>query len=112
MTDGTERLATNLRKGVIEFCVLALLSRQERYGLDLAAELIERGLIASEGSLYPLLSRMRDGGTVETRLESAGAGRPRRYYAITAHGTEQLRAFAEVWKTIGGQVDILLEGAR
>ena len=112
MADGAERLATNLRKGVIEFCVLALLSTRERYGLEIAAELIERGLIASEGSLYPLLSRMRDNGTVETRLESAGAGRPRRYYAITTRGSEQLTSFAEVWKTIGGQVDILLEDAR
>lgn len=110
MADSTERLATNLRKGVLEFCVLALLSQEERYGLDLASELIERNLIASEGSLYPLLSRMRDGGLVETRWQPSGGGRPRRYYALTPLGVEQLDAFAGIWQGIAGQVDTLLEG--
>lgn len=113
MAEGIERVATNLRRGVLEYCVLALLSREERYGLDLAAELIERGLIAGEGSLYPLLSRMREGGAVETRLHAAGGGgRPRRYYAITEAGIAQLASFSEVWHTIGAQVDHLLEGTR
>ena len=112
MADSIERLATNLRRGVLEFCVLALLSREERYGLDLATELIERSLIASEGSLYPLLSRMRESGLVETHWQPSAGGRPRRYYAITSQGTAQLASFAEVWKTIGGQVDLLLEGTR
>ena len=79
MTESIERVATNLRRGVLEYCVLALLSREERYGLDLATELIERSLIAGEGSLYPLLSRMRESGSVETRVHAAGGGgRPRK----------------------------------
>lgn len=73
MITDEERIATNIRKGVLEFCVLALLARREMYGLQLANELVERGLTASEGSLYPLLARMRDAGGVTTRLESAGA---------------------------------------
>lgn len=112
MSDSIERLETNLRRGVLEFCVLALLSREERYGLDLATDLIERRLIASEGSLYPLLSRMRESGLVEARWQPSGAGRPRRYYAITALGSDQLASFIGVWKSIGGQVDQLLEGIR
>lgn len=113
MTESIERVVTNLRRGVLEYCVLALLSREERYGLDLATELIERSLIAGEGSLYPLLSRMRESGSVETRVHAAGGGgRPRKYYAITEAGTAQLASFAEVWQTIGGQVDQLLEGIR
>lgn len=104
-----ERIATNIRKGVLEFCVLALLAQREMYGLELADELVQRGLTASEGSLYPLLARMRDAGSVRTRWESAASGRPRRYYAITDHGRDQLRTFAEVWRAIVPQVGALLK---
>ena len=107
-----ERIATNLRKGVLEYCVLALLSHGEKYGLELADDLTARELIASEGSLYPLLARMRENGLVEPRWEASGAGRPRRYYAITEDGTKQLAAFAQVWTSLGAQVNALLEGSR
>lgn len=108
MDAGRERIATNLRKGVLEYCVLAMLSRREMYGLELANELVERGLTASEGSLYPLLARMREAGAVETRWEASGEGRPRRYYAITDGGRSQLRLFAGVWAGLAAQVDQLL----
>ncbi|MBN8204626.1 PadR family transcriptional regulator [Microbacterium esteraromaticum] len=110
MTDSTERIATNLRKGVLEFCVLGLLANTERYGLELAGELQSRGLIAGEGSLYPLLSRMREGGLVATRTEAVGGGRPRKYYAITETGRAQLCAFASVWRALGAEVDSILGG--
>jgi PadR family transcriptional regulator PadR len=106
-----ERIATNLRKGVLEYCVLALLAKSERYGLELATELQQRGLIASEGSLYPLLARMRDGSLVDTRTEAVGGGRPRRYYTITPAGMAQVRAFSELWGTLKTEVDAVLEGA-
>jgi PadR family transcriptional regulator PadR len=107
-----ERIATNLRKGVLEYCVLALLSHGEKYGLELAGDLTERELIASEGSLYPLLARMRENGLVEPRWDASGTGRPRRYYAITDAGTEQLTSFAGVWTSLAAQVNALLEGSR
>lgn len=107
-----ERIATNLRKGVLEYCVLALLSHGEKYGLELADDLTKRELIASEGSLYPLLARMRENGLVEPRWDASGTGRPRRYYAITDNGTEQLTTFARVWTSLAAQVDTLLEGSR
>lgn len=106
------RIATNLRKGVLEYCVLALLARGEKYGLELADDLIARELIASEGSLYPLLARMRENELVEPRSVASGAGRPRRYYAITERGTEQLTAFAQVWMPLSAQVNALLEESR
>lgn len=104
-----EKIATNLRKGVLEFCVLALLSRREMYGLELANALVERGLTASEGSLYPLLARMREAGAVETRWESPQGARARRYYAITDAGRAQLELFEEVWGEISGQVERVLK---
>ncbi|MFD5214202.1 PadR family transcriptional regulator [Microbacterium sp. NPDC058345] len=111
MTESAERIATNLRKGVLEYCVLGLLADSERYGLELASDLQARGLIASEGSVYPLLARMRDGGLVDTRTEAVGGGRPRRYYTITTSGREQLTTFAEVWRTLGAEVDVILRGS-
>jgi PadR family transcriptional regulator PadR len=111
MTDSAERIATNLRKGVLEFCVLGLLAAGERYGLDLASDLQRRGLIAGEGSLYPLLARMREGGLVDTRTEAVGGGRPRRYYTITTAGNDQLNTFIGVWRAVGIEVDTIIEGA-
>lgn len=113
MDSAGEKIATNIRKGVLEYCVLALLSQREMYGLELANALVERGLTASEGSLYPLLARLREAGAVETRWQSAGepgGGRARRYYAITAAGTSQLERFAEVWNELSAQVGQLLVG--
>ena len=110
MNDSTEKTVTNLRKGVLEYCVLALLRRGEMYGLELANELMQRGLSASEGSLYPLLARMKASDSVGTRWEQGAGSRSRKYYAITAHGQRQLENFEAVWNEIKGQVDGLLEG--
>lgn len=110
MTESAERIATNLRKGVLEYCVLGLLADAERYGLELASDLQRRGLIASEGSLYPLLARMRESGLVDTRTEAVGGGRPRRYYTITTAGSEQLTTFAKVWRALGAEVDTIIGG--
>lgn len=93
-----ERIATNMRKGVLEYCVLALLTDADRYGLDLAAELSARGLVASEGSLYPLLARMKESGLVTTRWDAPDVGRPRKYYAVTNAGHAALAVFRTVWE--------------
>lgn len=115
MEPQAERIATNLRKGVLEYCVLALLSGRDMYGLELAGALMNRGLTASEGSLYPLLARMREAGAVETRWEQpedTGGTRPRRYYAITARGRELLAVFGTVWGGIAGEVESLIAAAQ
>jgi len=106
--DTEERITTSLRKGLLELCVLALLARHDHYGLELADDLVTRGLTASEGSLYPLLARLREAGAVETRWESRGGSRPRRYYAITTAGRTRLSASTRVWRQTSAQVDELL----
>lgn len=109
MDEAGEKIATNIRKGVLEYCVLALLAQREMYGLELAEALVERKLTASEGSLYPLLARLKTAGLVDTRWEEGGSGRRRKYYEITARGAEQLRQFSTVWNELSGQVQELLE---
>ena len=106
MTEHTERIATNLRKGVLEYCVLGLLAGGESYGLELASALKHRGLIAGEGSLYP----MRESGLVSSRTQAVGGGRPRRYYALTDAGRAQLGEFARVWRDLAAEVDTILKG--
>ncbi len=72
-----------LRRGVLEYCVLALLGDEERYGYDLVTELSDAGLVASEGTIYPLLSRLRKDELVATSWQESPSGPPRRYYRLT-----------------------------
>ncbi len=106
----SERIATNVRKGVLEYCVLALLSDTDRYGLDLAAELSARGLVASEGSLYPLLARMKESGLVTTRWEAPEVGRPRKYYTLTDSGQDALGVFRTVWERMSADISEVIGG--
>ena len=76
-----------MRKGTLQYCVLALLANDERYGFDLVRSLAEAdGMATSEGTIYPLLSRLRRDGLVETTWRESTSGPPRRYYRLTAAG--------------------------
>ena len=83
-------MISQLRRGVLEFCVLALLRDGERYSFDLVRALGDAdGLVTSEGTLYPLLGRLRREGMVQSTWRESASGPPRRYYRIT--GTETRR---------------------
>lgn len=104
-------VTTQLRRGVLEFCVLALVAKEDRYGFDLAKALSAVAPIAiSEGTVYPLLSRLRKDGTVETTWVESESGPPRKYYAITANGRRALADFTEEWASFRDAVDMLLQG--
>jgi len=105
---------SQLRRGVLEFCVLALLRDGERYSFDLVRELGDAdGLVTSEGTLYPLLGRLRREGMVQTTWRESVSGPPRRYYRITPDGDAALQAFAGQWARFRDSVDALIElGAR
>jgi PadR family transcriptional regulator PadR len=94
---------------VIEFCVLALLREGERYGFELVQRLAEiEGLVTSEGTLYPLLGRLRREGVVQTTWRESPSGPPRRYYQLTATGRSVLTAFTDEWTRFRDGVDLLL----
>jgi PadR family transcriptional regulator PadR len=99
---------TQLRRGVLEHCVLALLEDEERYGYDLVIELSDAGLLASEGTIYPLLSRLRKEELVSTSWQESSSGPPRRYYSLTAHGLVALRDFTRSWTDFRSNVDQIL----
>jgi PadR family transcriptional regulator PadR len=102
---------SQLRRGVLEYCVLALLRDGELYGFQLARTLggID-GMVTSEGTLYPLLGRLRRAGLVETNWQESNAGPPRRYYRLSPAGVHTLEAFSAEWTQFKAAVDRLLKG--
>lgn len=99
---------TQLRRGAVDRCVLALLHHGERYGFDLAKTLAAAHLIAGEGTIYPLLARLRREGLVDTRWRESEQGPPRRYYVLTASGEAALAQFRSQWDRFKQSVDTIL----
>jgi len=105
-----EGVISQLRRGVLEFCVLALLRDEERYGFEIVRALSQAdGLVTTEGTLYPLLARLRKEGVVETTWRESTSGPPRRYYRLTPAGRSLLTAFSGEWVRFRDSVDGLLE---
>lgn len=98
-------MAANLRKGILEFCVLAHLEAGRAYGLDLARRLATDGLTAGDGTLYPLLSRLKAQQLVASSWEESEAGRPRKYYTLTEEGSQLLQSFRTAWAPLRDAVD-------
>lgn len=98
-----------LRRGALEYCVMALIRDVPRYGFDLVRELSEaEGLLTSEGTIYPLLSRLRKEGLVTTSWQESESGPPRRYYALTTDGRAALERFVQDWSRFRDGVDRVL----
>ena len=98
-----------LRRGVADRCVLVLLAQQEWYGFDLAKTLAQAHLIAGEGTIYPLLARLRRENLVSTVWRESAQGPPRRYYALTPAGRTALAQFRHQWHLFTQSVDALLQ---
>jgi PadR family transcriptional regulator, regulatory protein PadR len=104
--------STQLRRGVVGPCILALLSSGPRYGLQIVRELDEVGqLLTSQGTVYPLLNRLSEAGLISDRWDLAGGSRPRRYYELTPAGAAHLRTFSTDWTRFSRSVDELLARA-
>lgn len=100
---------SQLRRGVLEYCVLALLDTEQLYGFDLVRRLDGvHALVIGEGTVYPLLSRLRRQGWVTTSWVESTSGPPRRYYASTDEGRDALLAFTQQWREFRDAVDRLL----
>ena|SRR5436189_4673165 len=105
-----DALLAQMRKGTLQYCVLALLADDQRYGFDLVRALAETdGMVTSEGTIYPLLSRLRRDGLVETEWRESSSGPPRRYYRLTSAGRAALAAFRDEWGRFRDAVDHFVE---
>ena len=105
----TRNPLTELRRGVLEYCVLAVVRDDESYAFDIVRKLAGAGeLVTSEGTIYPLLSRLRRDRLVTTTWRESEAGPPRRYYRITDDGRRALDGFALDWARFRRAVDAIL----
>ncbi|WP_339880949.1 PadR family transcriptional regulator [uncultured Algoriphagus sp.] len=89
-----------MRKGLLEFCVLHIISRGEVYTSDLIEELTQAQMIVVEGTLYPLLNRLKSASLVEYRWVESESGPPRKYYSITEEGKSFLGTLANTWDSL------------
>jgi PadR family transcriptional regulator PadR len=102
-------LVAQMRRGVLPYCVLAMVAGKERYGFELVQSLAGiEGMVTGEGTIYPLLARLRRQGLVETTWRESATGPPRRYYRIAPAGREALAEFTGSWRRLRDSVDDLL----
>lgn len=95
-----ENTQIQMRKGVLEYCILHIISRGEVYASDMLEELTQARLIVVEGTLYPLLTRLKNGGLVEYKWVESKSGPPRKYYTLTGLGEEFLKGLSITWQDL------------
>jgi PadR family transcriptional regulator, regulatory protein PadR len=109
VSDSTGKWEVQLRKGCVELAVLASLWEGRLYGLEILRRLeYFSGLTVSEGTIYPLLSRLMAAGDVDAEWQESASGHPRRYYTLTARGRRRTRELSQLWSTFRGNIDQLL----
>lgn len=97
-----ENWTTQLRKGFLELCILNLVAQGEMYGYELIKRLTRiQGLVVTEGTIYPLLSRLRKSGVLATRLQESASGPARKYYRLTGAGEESRNLMNLYWDELG-----------
>ena len=99
-----ENIKSQMRKGILEYCILTIISRQEVYTSDILEALRRADLLVVEGTLYPLLSRLKNNGLVKYRWQESTDGPPRKYFTLTAEGMEMLSALNQEWAIIGNAI--------
>lgn len=106
-----EAIQVQLKKGVLELCVLALLSRGDGYAYDIAARLAE-AIDMGEGTIYPLMRRLQADGLVDTYLRESDSGPPRKYYKLTSAGRKAFAAQKTEWAAFAKAVNEVLGEAK
>lgn len=95
-----ENAQVQMRKGILEFCILHIISRGEIYASDMLVELTSAKIIVVEGTLYPLLTRLRKSGLVDYKWVESASGPPRKYYTLTPAGKSFLINLQNTWKEL------------
>ena len=108
MTDiNTDNVKSQMRKGVLEYCILSILNNNDAYASSLIEELKSAKMIGVEGTLYPLLSRQKNQGMLSYRWEESPQGPPRKYYSITDKGKEVLAEMDAAWKELVETIELI-----
>ena len=95
-----ENTQVQMRKGILEYCILQIVSRGEVYASDMLEELTSARIMVVEGTLYPLLTRLRKSGLVEYKWVESSSGPPRKYYKLTNDGIEFLKNLNTTWEEL------------
>lgn len=103
-----ENTQVQMRKGILEFCVLQIISRGEVYASDLMDELTNARMIVVEGTLYPLLTRLKNAGLVEYKWVESAAGPPRKYYKLTDKGMKFLAGLTQTWEDLIRSTELII----
>lgn len=104
MAINVENTKAQMRKGILEYCILSILSRGDSYAPQIIAELKAAEMIVVEGTLYPILTRQKNQGLLTYRWEESPQGPPRKYYSLTNEGREALAQLDESWDALVAQI--------
>ncbi|MEG0518427.1 MAG: PadR family transcriptional regulator [Bacteroidales bacterium] len=102
-----DNIKSQMRKGVLEYCILSILRKNDAYASSLIAELKEAQMIVVEGTLYPLLTRQKNQGLLSYRWEESTQGPPRKYYTLTDKGKEALAEMDTAWKEVVDSIEYI-----
>jgi PadR family transcriptional regulator, regulatory protein PadR len=102
-----ENTKAQMRKGILEYCILSILSRNSCYASDIIKELKESKVIVVEGTLYPLLTRQKNSGLLSYRWEESQQGPPRKYYELTPEGRKYLKDLDDSWGELVESVNLI-----
>ena len=104
-----ENIKSQMRKGILEYCILSVIDRKEAYTSDILDNLKKADLLVVEGTLYPLLSRLKNNGILTYRWEESTAGPPRKYFCLTDEGKQLLGQLQTEWKAINNSINKLID---
>ncbi len=100
----TDNIQSQMKKGVLEFCILSIIQRGEAYPSDIAVELKDSGMQVLEGTLYPLLTRLKNAGYLEYRWVESTTGPPRKYFTMSKTGKQFYLSLESTWKEMASAV--------
>ncbi|MBQ9463435.1 MAG: PadR family transcriptional regulator [Bacteroidales bacterium] len=107
MEVNADNVRSQMRKGVLEYCILCILDKHEAYASSIIDELKKADMIVVEGTLYPLLIRQKNQGLLSYRWEESTQGPPRKYYCITERGRAQLSEMDAAWQEMVNAIETL-----
>ena len=106
-TVNTDNIKAQMRKGILEYCILSILSNGDAYASDIINELKDSQMIVVEGTLYPLLTRQKNQGLLAYRWEESTQGPPRKYYSLTEKGRIVLEELDTAWSNLVSAIDTI-----
>jgi PadR family transcriptional regulator PadR len=104
-----ENAQVQMRKGILEFCILHIIARGEVYASDMLDELTSSNIMVVEGTLYPLLTRLKNSGLLDYKWVESTSGPPRKYYVLTDTGRDFLEQLQQTWEELSASVNTITQ---